>query len=181
MKKATDRVGERHGGWTVIGVGAADASGSRTLLCLCDCGQRQHVPRGNLVSGQSTRCEACRARGRKQQHDERAAAQVGTRRGTLTITSWRRTPRGVRLGWRCDCGRTGWTPQVGGTGPGCPSCGARARGRRQTLVRHRGVAYTLEELGAMIGVTRERARQIYHQHGRAEVLRRAGLGRGGRG
>lgn len=42
-------------------------------------------------------------------------------------------------------------------------------------MQHRGVGYPLEELPAMIGVSRERVRQIYHERGQAEVLRRAGL------
>lgn len=180
MARAEDRIGQRFGHWTIVGVGRRQ-SGAHMFRCLCDCGRRQWVPSNNLYSGQSTRCRGCQAAEMRRRHDERAAAQVGARRGTLTITGWRRTRGRLQLRWVCDCGKSGWTPDVKGPGPGCPRCSGRDRARERAAVRHAGVAYTFTDLAALIGVSRQRATDIYRKHGKAEVLRRAGLlgGRGG--
>ncbi|HZW08779.1 MAG TPA: hypothetical protein VFF69_02655 [Phycisphaerales bacterium] len=169
-KRASQRIGERHGRWTIVGV-----AGYHRFLCVCQCGTEQPVARCNLLAGNTRQCRRCQAAQTRRRAEERAAAMVGAQWGTLTIVDWRRASDRLQLQWRCECGRSGWTSKVRTRGSGCPSCAQRASVRERAAIRHRGVGYTFTDLAERIGVSRQRVTEIYRDRGEQELLRRAGL------
>ena len=57
-KRPADRIGERYGSWTIIGVGELRGT-QRRFECRCDCGRIQLVWYANVINGGSSHCRQC--------------------------------------------------------------------------------------------------------------------------
>ena len=55
---AQQRIGERFGRWTIVGIGER-AGTHRDFKCRCDCGTVKLINDGNLFQGRSTQCWRC--------------------------------------------------------------------------------------------------------------------------
>lgn len=68
--RATDRIGQRFGRWTVVGVGQMRPRprhrAERFVQCRCECGTERLVRLGDLSSGSTRGCLACSVAERKQ-------------------------------------------------------------------------------------------------------------------
>lgn len=55
------KYGDRHGKWTVVGLGPQYPRGGKTphWLCRCECGTLAVIPTNNLHNGMSAQCREC--------------------------------------------------------------------------------------------------------------------------
>lgn len=161
--------GKRYGRWTVIGGPVyPNSATSPSYLCRCGCGKEKPIPSGNLLKGLSTMCMVCSRLEAKRRRDERAEGMVGmVFDGATIIGADLGTARSRRLLFRCRCGIDGAilvSKFDGGRTVQCAGCAAS---------ESRGIyPRSLRVLGDIIGVTRERVRQIIRDQGIEEVYRR---------
>lgn len=71
--KTKDRIGQRFGRWTVVGVAPRLATHSQ-VRCRCDCGRVRIVPVTNLTRGLSSQCFKCGAEQSKSTMQAKALA-----------------------------------------------------------------------------------------------------------
>lgn len=114
-----------------------------TIKCRCDCGTVFRVLKKNVKYGDTTSC-GCKRR-----------LTVGEQLGYATITKITKT----KVYFRCKCG-TEYSRKQPVSRSRRTSCGCRHREARGRFVRINGESKTLTEWGEVIGVSRERARQL---------------------
>ena len=57
-KRSAERIGERYGSWTIIGVGELRGT-QRRFECRCACGRNQLVLYAEIINGRSSQCRQC--------------------------------------------------------------------------------------------------------------------------
>lgn len=57
-KRSVERIGERYGSWTIIGVGELRGT-NRRFECRCDCGRILLVLYREVIYGRSSQCRQC--------------------------------------------------------------------------------------------------------------------------
>jgi len=100
MGRIKDLKGKKFGRWTVIEFAGSDKTGTALWECVCACGTKRIVERGNLVSGKSKSCGCLR----KEVNSKTKVRDItGQKFGRLTVLKRNKKEKEKKVSWLCRC------------------------------------------------------------------------------